>query len=51
MRFDENGSIIVPENGYMTHMLSHDEKRESRQLPINIPTIIRQRKMIYPLGL
>lgn len=26
MQFDENGSIIVPEDGHMTHTLSYDEK-------------------------
>ncbi len=26
MQFDENGSIIIPEDGHMTHTLSYDEK-------------------------
>lgn len=26
MQFDENGSIMVPEDGHMTHTLSYDEK-------------------------
>ncbi len=26
MQFDENGSIIVPENGHMIHTISYDEK-------------------------
>ena len=26
MQFDENGSIIIPEDGHMTHTISYDEK-------------------------
>ena len=26
MQIDENGSIIIPEDGHMTHTLSYDEK-------------------------
>lgn len=46
MQFDDNGNIIIPDNGHLTHTISYDENPAFRLLPTNTPTIIQQRKTV-----
>lgn len=51
MQFDENGCIIMPEDGHMTHTLSYDEKPGIQAVANKYPTIIRHPKTVLSAGI
>ena len=50
MQFDENGDIIVPDNGHMVHNFPMMKNPASRQLPTNTLIITLQKKTALSAG-
>ena len=46
MQFDDNGNIIIPDNGHLTHTISYDEKPGIQAVANKYPDYIQQRKTV-----
>lgn len=51
MQLDDDGNIIIPDNGHLTHTVSYDEKPGIQAIANNIPTMIQQRKTVISAGI
>lgn len=51
MQFDENGTLIVPDDYKLTITVSYDENQAYRQFPIQHQIYARQQKMVRYIGM